>query len=203
MPKHHLIISGTGRSGTTVLVQLLTDLGFDTGFADFSSGIDPNSNAGMEWDIRRPDAPYIIKSPWLCDYLDEALQRGEFIIDHAIIPVRDLYSAAQSRRSVEETADHVRYPDKVPGGLWLTETPAEQEAILAHQLYSLIYAITKNDIPVSLLYYPRFVYEPEYLYRQIAFALPNVEYDSFLHSFRRVVRPDLVHDLAPEHVEAT
>jgi hypothetical protein len=56
----------------------------------------------MEKDIRDPDAPYIIKSPWLCDNLDEVLQGGKVIIDHAIVPVRDLYSAAQSRRDVTE-----------------------------------------------------------------------------------------------------
>lgn len=32
MPKHHIIISGTGRAGTTFLVQLLTELELDTGF---------------------------------------------------------------------------------------------------------------------------------------------------------------------------
>src|SRR5436309_11606939 len=100
MAKHHLIISGTGRTGTTFLVQLLTELGLDTGFADSRSEIFSNCNAGMELDIRRPDAPYIIKTPRLCNYLDEVLQSGQVIIDHAIIPMRDLYSAAQSRRDV-------------------------------------------------------------------------------------------------------
>ena len=33
MAKRHLIISGTGRAGTTFLVQLLTVLKRDTGFA--------------------------------------------------------------------------------------------------------------------------------------------------------------------------
>lgn len=198
MTKHHLIISGTGRAGTTVLVQLLTDLGLDTGFADLYSGLIASCDAGMEWDIRHPDAPYIIKNPWLCDYLDNVLQREEAIIDHAIIPLRDLYSAAQSRRDVEQRADRSLYPDGVPGGLWHTETPAEQEAMLACQLYTLICAITKYEIPMTLLYFPKFIHEPDYLYRQIAFALGNIAYDSFLHSFRRVMRPELVHDFSPK-----
>ena len=33
MKQHHVIITGTGRSGTTLLIQLLTELGLDTGFA--------------------------------------------------------------------------------------------------------------------------------------------------------------------------
>jgi hypothetical protein len=62
MSKHHVIISGTGRAGTTFLVQLLTELGLDTGFPDAHSQIFPNCNAGMEYDIRDPKAPYIVKS---------------------------------------------------------------------------------------------------------------------------------------------
>src|SRR5688572_28074547 len=103
MPRHHIIISGTGRAGTTFLLQLLTELGLDTGFPK-GQVLDTNSRAGMELDIRDSHAPYVIKSPWLCDYLDDVLQGGEIIVYHAIIPVRDLYAAAQSRRHVASAA---------------------------------------------------------------------------------------------------
>jgi hypothetical protein len=69
MAKRHVIISGTGRAGTTFLVQLLTELGLDTGLTDSHTDIFENCNAGMEKDLREPDAPYIVKSPFLCDYL--------------------------------------------------------------------------------------------------------------------------------------
>jgi hypothetical protein len=48
MTKHHIIISGTDRSGTTFLVQLLTALGLDTGFTDLTSPVFANCDAGME-----------------------------------------------------------------------------------------------------------------------------------------------------------
>lgn len=54
MGSNQVIISGTGRAGTTFLIQLLTCLGFDTGFANVEAAIDPNCNAGMEWDLRHP-----------------------------------------------------------------------------------------------------------------------------------------------------
>ena len=95
MTRHHTIISGTGRSGTTFLVQLLTELELDTGFSNAQDQISPNANAGFELDIRHPDAPYFIKNPALCDYLDEILAGGNIHIDYAIVPVRDLYSAAE------------------------------------------------------------------------------------------------------------
>lgn len=193
MTKQHVIISGTGRAGTTFLVQLLTELGLDTGFADSTSSLLPNCNAGMEWDIRHPDAPYIIKSPWLCDYLDNVLQEEDIIIDHAIIPVRDLYSAAESRRDVTKRTDPSLYPGEIPGGLWHTDIPEQQEAILAHQLYKLIYTVAKNDIPLTLLYFPRFIYDPKYLYEKLSFVLNDIGQDFFLQAFQRIARPDLVH----------
>jgi hypothetical protein len=143
MPRHHIIISGTGRAGTTFLIQLLTVLGLDTGFSDITSEVMKNSNAGMEKDIRAADAPYIIKSPWLCDYLGEV---KDVIIDHAIVPIRDLYSAAESRRDVAKRTDRALYAN-VPGGLWHTEKPEEQEKVLAVQLHKLLSVIAERDIP--------------------------------------------------------
>src|SRR5689334_19149751 len=85
MPRHHVIISGTGRTGTTFIMQLLTALKLDTGFRDPHSAVWSNCHAGMERDIREPNAPYIIKSPWLCDCLDDILEEGGIVIDHALI----------------------------------------------------------------------------------------------------------------------
>jgi hypothetical protein len=55
--KHHVIISGTGRAGTTFLVQLLTALSLDTGFKPGTTPVFAHCNAGMEQDIRKPNAP--------------------------------------------------------------------------------------------------------------------------------------------------
>jgi len=198
LARHHIIISGTGRAGTTFLVQLLTALGLETGFTDPTAALYENCNAGMEWDIRDPDAPYIIKNPLLCDYLDEVLANGQFIIDHAIIPVRDLYSAAESRRSVDKHTDRFLFPDVVPGGLWHTDIPEQQEPVLANQLYRLIYTIGKRDIPLTLLHFPKFLENPDYLYRKIGFLLGKTQYEQFQKAFRQVARPELVHDFYRE-----
>jgi len=202
MPRHHVIISGTGRTGTTFLVQLLTELGLDTGFSDIHSHVHPHCNAGMELDIRDPNAPYIVKSPWLCDYLDEVLLQGDIVIDHAIVPMRDLHAAAQSRRDVITRVDPSSYggPDKVPGGLWHTTRAEEQERILTEQLYKLMYALAKYDVPLVLLYFPRLAKDPEYLYRKLTFLLGDISYSTFLAAFHRVSRPELIHEFkSPSH----
>lgn len=195
MAKHHVIISGTGRAGTTVLVQLLTVLGLDIGFTDPNSGVLPNCNAGLEFDIRFPAAPYVVKSPWMCDYLDELLESGSVVIDHTIIPIRDLFAAAESRRDVTRRGDASLYPDNaIPGGLWHTNEPEKQEAVLTVQLYKLIYALARWEVPLTLLHFPRFIYEPEYLYKHLAPIFGLADYCVFLKAFNQVVKPELVHD---------
>ena len=195
MPRHHLIISGTGRAGTTFLVQLLTALGKNTGFEDPWSAVHANCNAGMEVDIRSPDAPYIVKSPWLCDHLDEALDGGSIAIDHALVPIRDLFEAAESRRDVNQRSDpSLANGQDIPGGLWHTRVHGEQEAILCRQLYRLMEALARREIPTTLMDFPRFVNDPSYLYRTARPALEGVDYPTFLHAFQSVSRPELVHD---------
>ena len=153
----------------------------------------------MEWDIRRADAPYIIKSPHLCDYLDDVLEEGDLVIDHAIIPVRDLYEAAESRRDVMRRSDSTPGSGPIPGGLWHTTDPRQQEAVLADQLYKIVLTIAKRDIPMTLLYFPKFIHEAEYLYRKIWTALNGIPYDRFLDAFQHVARPELVHEFGKGH----
>jgi len=196
MSRHHTIISGTGRNGTTFLMQLLTVLGLDTGFTNIKDDVLPSCNAGMELDLRKPDAPYIVKSPWLCDLLGEILYEKDIIIDHAFIPIRDLYSAAESRRSVQKRTDPSLYNGEYPvsGGLWHTDKPEEQETVLVHKIYKLMHTLAQYDIETTLLYFPRIIYEPQYLYKKMTFLLQEIAYDSFLTAFQTVARPQLVNN---------
>jgi hypothetical protein len=196
MARHHTIISGTGRAGTTFLVQLLTALGQDTGFAEGGIYYD-HCHAGFEWDIREPGAPYFVKSPFLCDILDEVMQSGEIVIEHALVPVRDLYSAAESRRHVVARTAMDLEPDRVPGGLWHTQDPHSQENVLLGKLYQLIYSLARHDIPVTLLHFPRFIHEPEYLISKLRPVLNGIDDEAIRTAFQSVCRPELVHSYVP------
>ncbi len=195
MPKHHTVITGTGRAGTTFLVQLLTALKLDTGFDSPTSNVFANCNAGMELDILDPNAPYYVKAPILCDRLDELVGSGHVVVDHAIVPMRDLFSAAESRREVSRSFGPTdRDPNQIPGGLWNTNKAEAQESVLLEQIYQLMYAITKHEIPLTLLHFPRIVKDPEYLYDKLRFTLGEMSYATFLQGFQLVSRPELVHD---------
>ena len=58
-----MLITGTGRSGTTFLVELLANLGLDTGYKpeELKDHKKKVGRAGLEKDIRADDSPYIVK----------------------------------------------------------------------------------------------------------------------------------------------
>lgn len=116
--RHHVIISGTGRTGTSFLVQLLTDLGLETGYHPGQTELPPAERAGLERDIRLSHAPYIVKNPALCEYIDEVLSNPLIKINHAIVPVREFTSAAVSRTYVQEIRTGNPDGEAVNGGLW-------------------------------------------------------------------------------------
>jgi len=206
--RNHIVITGTGRSGTTFLVELLTHLGFDTGFkADEIEGrISQVARAGLEHDIRHPRCPYVVKSPFFCDYAGEVLARTDLRIEHIFVPIRDLHAAAESRRRVTRDGlaeaglsarikSLVKMP-QLPGGLVHTlsmETGKQEEALL-RQIYNLLLATAATSVPVTLMQFPRIVNDCSYLYEKLSPLLTHIPYANFAEVFTRVAQPGLVHD---------
>ncbi len=207
--RNHVIITGTGRAGTTFLVELLTMLGLDTGFSsdDIVSlqGKDEEHRAGLEHDIRKKNCPFIVKSPKFCDYSKEIIYRNDIIIEHIFIPVRDLTAAAESRRYISKIGvsklslvarlKHMIWPRKFAGGLWHTHSnkPGKQEEILLRQIYKLMLAISDTTIPVTFMRYPRIVKDCSYLFEKLKPILESMSYDFFCEVFSKTVRPELIH----------
>ena len=197
----HIIITGTGRSGTTLLVQLFTHLGFDTGFdrGTALSSIDEISRAGLERSLHEDDLPHVVKSPWFVDEIDEVLRKRTRAIAAAIIPVRDLAEAAESRRRVwREASKRQLDPLRHPGTIWKTEDPAEQEGILAIQFYNVLNSLLVHEIPVYLISFPRFAQDGRYFYRalQPIFKKHRIARDQVLLEHKRIARPQLIHDFS-------
>jgi hypothetical protein len=189
----HIIISGIGRSGTTFLVKLFTELGMDTGFTAGNYPIFENCNAGLETPLNKANAPYVVKDPRLCDYLPEIMVMGKFI-EHAFIPVRKLEHAVKSRVSVQQRSQHLLQTRKsIPGGLWDVSSVDEQQQVLAEKFYRLIYNLTLFEIPTTLLEFPRLACDATYLYNKLQPVL-KVSFDEFNRVFYRVADPAAIHD---------
>ena len=208
MSRKHVIITGTGRSGTTFLVQLLTHLGLETGFNSDeveSKNYDKNARAGLEHDVRQEHSPYIVKSPWFCDYAKEVLERDDIVIEHVFVPIRDLHAAAESRRLVVRAGiakapllkrfKNRLEPSGFAGGLWHTNSrkSGKQEEALQGQLYKLILALSDAMIPVTFMRYPRLVKDCRYLFEKLKPVLARTSYEDFNKIFNKTVRPQLVH----------
>jgi hypothetical protein len=197
----HIIITGTGRSGTTLLVQLFTHLGFDTGFDRKTalSSIDEISHAGLERSLREEDLPHVVKSPWFVDEIEEVLRERTKTIGAAIIPVRDLVEAAESRRRVWREASRRRLdPLQHPGTIWKTEKPDEQEEVLAIQFYNLLNSLVVHEVPVYLIGFPRFARDGQYFYRALRpiFKKYRISRSDVLLQHKRIANPQLIHDFS-------
>lgn len=195
----HIIISGTGRAGTTFLVQYLTAAGFDTGY-DLDEAIsqprDVLSRAGLERRFTDPDLPQVIKSPWFSDMIGQVLAAGTPSILAAIIPVRDLAQAAESRRHVHRAAEaQGADPRTYPGALWKTQDPAEQESRLAVQFHNLVEPLVRFGVPIYFLPFPSFATNHEVLYQGLKPLLDRqgVSREMSETAFRRTSQPSLIH----------
>lgn len=195
----HTIISGTGRAGTTFLVQYFTAAGVDTGYTleEVLAKPDRVSNAGLERSLTHPDLPPIVKSPWIADEIAAVLREGRLHIEAAIVPVRDLFAAAESRRRVyREAGMKGKNPLKYPGTIWKTAEPTEQEPKLALQFYKLIEPLVAHGVPIYMLHFPEFVQSHQILYDRLKPVLDRygVSHDRSERAFWQVSNPGLVHE---------
>jgi len=188
-------ITGTGRAGTTFLVDLLTRAGLDTGLGPERTDAAhfPDARAGLEKDIFDRNGPEIIKNPRLCDQLDAVLKSG-ITIRHILIPIRDFKSAAASRRFVQQAATGSDQGKPVRGGLWGTRSGASQEAVLHEKFSTLMEAIARNDIPFTLLSFPRLARDGPYLFGKLQPCFPDLVEKDFLLTFEQTAQPDMIHE---------
>lgn len=186
-----IIITGSGRAGTSMLVQLLTRLGFDTGFEPYKEKYNPLIRCGcetgrkydgtpIEWYEQAKSDPRILKSPKYAAALKYILHTGAMTIEHVIIPVRDLHDSAVSR---------------VNAGLggWPVEgnDPLEIEEGLAWVLGKAIEACVIYRVPFTLMRFPDFVGHKQYCYDCLCRIFP-LEWGTFSDVYDELADPSMI-----------
>lgn len=178
-----ILITGTGRSGTSFLMNLLTELGLNTGFTKPKQVWMDRGNSGMEKHIKpNPgtwgDLPYILKDPKMCDQIGALYDMG-LQIDHVIVPMRKLEEVAASR-------------DK-RGVLWFEDRPSQKlreeegwEKFFLRMLGRLFYDLSMCEIPYTTLIYPRLTGDAEYCYNKLYFLFPDLEFGEFEEKFIKI-----------------
>jgi len=184
-----VVITGTGRAGTTLLVQILTDLGLDTGFAP-DHRVDDRIHAGLEFKIESPNAPRIVKDPNLSRRLGGLLDAGTVEVEHVIVPIRDLEIAAASR------IRNTKYGSNLHtfGGLFGTARATRQREALALIFYELFWTITRHELAHTLLEFPRFADDWEYTHRQLSFLDPSIPPERWKEAIARRADRSLIHE---------
>lgn len=185
----HIVIAGPGRSGTTLLVKLLAELGFDTAgrLRPFSDA----AQAGLEDDILAADAPRVVKNPDLSWQLREYLESGKVApgdVEWLLVPLRDLGEAAASRIRITTLARDVH----APGGLVRTSRPSKQRQQLAEVTYGLFETAALFELPLIVLEYPRFAQDAGYAFRCLRPLLADRSEADFTAGWEAVVDPALV-----------
>lgn len=195
----HILIGGVGRAGTTLLVQWFTALGFETGYTmdEAMMQVDRISASGLEHALRG-ELEYVSKSPWYSINLGRSLSEGSIKVQACIVPIRELYEAAESRREVSRRATAAGLdPDNHPGGVSFRAKakPGRQEDQLGKAMYRHIRALAQHSVPTYLLPFPEFTRPDGTLYRALEPLLKahGVTQEESGAALDRVLRPDLIH----------
>lgn len=157
-----VLISGTGRAGTTFLILLFTFLGLDSGFTreNYSASIFQNCGSGMEKPISSPNR--FLKNPTFVTDINQIFQQG-IAVSSVIMPIRNYTQSAISRNKHQNNK----------GGLWglATDVPS-QEAYFHRILAEYLVSMVKYDIPTVFLDFERMVTDDMYLFHRLKFILP-------------------------------
>lgn len=185
----HLLIAGTGRTGTSFLVRFLAEAGLDTQIGRTGdSNWNEAAQAGLEdlpISALRPDLPYVLKQPWSYQMIDEILVDPGIELQAVIIPVRNLADAVSSRIVVQLQAIHEAAPwmagmqhswqdwGTTPGGMINSLDPVDQARLLAAGFHHLIERLVQADVPIIFLAFPRLAEDANYLYARLRPILPE------------------------------
>jgi len=169
-----ILITGTGRCGTTFLIKLFSFLDFNTGYDrnNYNLSIYSNCNSGMERDYK--DNYNILKSPGFMKDIENIANDTSIIIKNVIIPIRDLKISAKSR------VNH----GKEAGGLWNAKDELSQIDFYKNILTNYIVISTKYDINTIFIDFDKMINDKIYLFNKLKFILDEKNID--LETFSRV-----------------
>lgn len=169
-----ILISGTGRCGTTFLILLFSLLGLNTGYNihNFKSDISEKCNSGME---RTIDSPYtILKNPRFIEEINNIVSNPNIHIQYMIIPIREYQKCAESR--VQLGSDN--------GGLWNASDYESQIAFFYQIMAKYNYYMTKYEIPTIFIDFEKMISDPNYVYQKVKPILGSISYTTFLQSYQ-------------------
>jgi hypothetical protein len=173
-----ILITGTGRCGTTFLIKLFSFLDFDTGYtrSNYSLYIVPDCNSGMERNYK--DNYYILKNPKFIDNIENIIKDTSIKIKNIIIPIRDLKMSANSR--IKNGNEN--------GGLWNATDELSQINFYKNILANYIVISTKYNINTIFIDFDKMINDKTYLFNKLKNILDekNIDLETFTSVYDEV-----------------
>jgi hypothetical protein len=173
-----ILITGTGRCGTTFLIKLFSFLNFNTGFNkdNYKDFIFSNCNSGLEKNYN--ENYYILKNPTFMSDIKDILQEDSVKIKLVIIPIRDYKISANSRLNNGNNT----------GGLWNAVDELSQIRYYKDILSDYIYYMTKYEINTIFIDFDKMISDKKYLFNKIKNILDekHIDFDLFCNVYDEV-----------------
>jgi len=169
-----ILITGTGRCGTTFLIKLFSFLDFDTGYNrdNYNLSISSNCNSGMEREYT--ENYYILKNPFFMSNIENIIKDTSITIKYVIIPIRDFKMSAKSRLKHGKEA----------GGLWNAEDELSQINFYENIFQDYIFISNKYNINTIFIDFDKMINDKTYLFNTLKIILDEKNID--LETFSRV-----------------
>jgi len=173
-----ILITGTGRCGTTFLIKLFSFLEFDTGFNkdNYFNFIHKNCNSGMERYYY--ENHYIIKSPDFISNIEQIIEDPSINVKTVIIPVRNYTLSALKRIKHKYNA----------GGLWNANDLPSQLQFFKDIMSNYVYIMTKYNINTIFINFDKMICDKKYLFDKLNPILieKNIDFEKFSQVYDEV-----------------
>jgi len=173
-----ILITGTGRCGTTFLIKLFSFLDFNTGYDrnNYNQYISSNCNSGMERIYN--EKFYILKNPNFMRNINFIVKDSSIIIKYVIVPIREFKTSAISR---------VKHGN-LAGGLWYAKDELSQIQFYKDILSNYIYVMTKYNINTIFIDFDKMISDKKYLFDKLKIILDekNINYETFSNIYDEV-----------------
>jgi hypothetical protein len=178
-----IVITSTGRSGTTFLIILYTLLGYNTGFNPEKINDEIRiwlCNSGMErplWDIEN-DRYEVVKNPDFCTQIPHLIEKTR--VDRVILPLRDYTTSAFSR------SKYSRPGIKRGGFIGEVDNVDDQIRHYHKMVATLLIDCTRSEIPVVTIDFEKMVRDAEYLYKKLepTFGDRSIDLERFRQAYK-------------------
>lgn len=177
-----LVITGTGRAGTTWMVEWLRAAGLDCG-DPLSEYYDEAARAGRERCALDVDAPAVVKDPWLWTYVDRLDPATVAVL---VMPVRRLEDAAKSRQTVEGVLGS-GVSAHTPGGMLYSTLTVDLTRLLSVAFYTALQWAVEHNVPVQLLDFEQMMDNPQYAAEKMYPWCPGASMEELIQAHRRTV----------------